>query len=244
VAFIATTALATLVLHVHAWRVLAGPAAPQRGLVRPMLAYSAPTMAATIPRWLNLRVDQLIVIALLDARALGLYVVAVAWSSATHPLAEVVAHNAVPTLASSKDIGQRVRFVYRAGVMAASGTALLLLIATPMLLPLIFGGEFRAAIPVALVMVLAGALEATNAVGAECLRGLGRPRAVLAAECVGLAVTVVALPVLVMSLGIIGAAIASLLSYATTLVAQRRLMRLPREASRLEFAPAKLDPIA
>jgi O-antigen/teichoic acid export membrane protein len=246
-AFIAATAVACLVTHVCAWRTLAGRAAPEHGLIRPMLAYSAPTMAATIPHWLNLRLDQLLVIALLDARAVGLYVVAVAWSGAAHPLAEVVAHNAVPALASAKNTRQQSRIVYRAGAVAAVGTSVLLLAATPTFLPLIFGVEFRAAIPVALVMVLAGAVEATNAVGAECLRGVGRPRAVLVAECVGLAVTAVALPVLVLMGGIIGAAGASLLSYVAILVAQRRLMRVPRDETSLEFAsrmPPKLDPVA
>jgi O-antigen/teichoic acid export membrane protein len=127
------------------------------------------------------------------------------------------------------------------------GTSALVLAATPTLLPVIFGAEFRAAIPVALVMVFAGAVEAMNAVGAECLRGVGRPRAVLAAECVGLAVTVVALPVLVPMAGIIGAACASLLSYTVILVAQRRLMRPSHENAQHEFAapiPPKLDPVA
>ena len=245
-AFIAMTALACLITHLYAWRTLAGPAMPDRGLVRPMLAYSAPTMAATIPQWLNLRLDQLIVIALLDARALGLYVVAVAWSSAAHPLATVVACNAVPALAGATDTRQRARVVYRAGIAAAIGTSVLLLAATPTLLPLIFGVEFRAAIPVALVMALAGGVEAINAVGAECLRGVGRPRAVLVAECVGLAVTAVALPVLVLLGGILGAAWASLLTYSVILVAQRRLMRVPREAMSLDLAaavPPKLGPV-
>jgi O-antigen/teichoic acid export membrane protein len=245
-AFIGTTAMAGLVTHLCAWRMLAGPAVPERSLVRPMLAYSAPTMAAAVPHWLNLRLDQLIVIALLDARAVGLYVVAVAWSGAAHPLAEVVAHNAVPMLAGTKNISQRSRLVYRTGAAAAIGTSVLLLIATPTLLPLIFGAEFRDAIPVALVMVLAGAVEATNAVGAECLRGVGRPRAILLAECIGLAVTAAALPVLVPLGGIIGAAFASLLSYSAILVAQLRLMRAVREDVPLEFAgiPPKLDPVA
>jgi O-antigen/teichoic acid export membrane protein len=247
VAFIGATALAALVTHLHAWWTLAGPAAPEGALVRPMLAYSAPTMAATIPRWLNLRLDQLIVIALLDARALGLYGVAVAWSAAAHPLAEVVAHNAVPALAGTKDTWQRARLVYRTGAVAAIGTSVLLLAATPILLPLIFGAEFRPAIPVALVMVFAGAVEAINSVGAECLRGVGRPRAVPVAECVGLAVTLVALPLLVLMAGIVGAAAASLLTYTAILVAQRRLMRAPREDGPLEFAaplPSKLDPVS
>jgi O-antigen/teichoic acid export membrane protein len=247
IAFIGATALAALLTHVHAWWTLAGPAAPEPALVRPMLAYSAPTMAATIPRWLNLRLDQLVVIALLDARALGLYVVAVAWSAAAHPLAEVIAVNAVPALAGAQDPWARARHVYRTGIVASIVTSVLLLVATPILLPLIFGAEFRAAIPVALVMVFAGAVEAVNAVGAECLRGVGRPRAVLVAECSGLAVTVVAMPVLVLMGGIIGAACASLLSYTVILVAQRRLMRAPQADAQLEFAtpiPPKLDPVA
>jgi O-antigen/teichoic acid export membrane protein len=246
-AFIGATALAGVVTHLYAWRTLAGSVLPDRSLVRPMLAYSAPTMAATIPHWLNLRLDQLIVIAFLDARALGLYVVAVAWSTAAHPLAEVVAHNAVPALAGAKDPWQRARLVYRAGAVAAIGTSVPLLALTPTLLPSIFGVEFRAAVPVALVMVLAGAVDAANAVGAECLRGVGRPRAVLFAECVGLAVTVVALPILVVLGGIMGAACAALLSYSVIVVAQRRLLRTPREEAPLEFAagiPQKLDPVA
>jgi O-antigen/teichoic acid export membrane protein len=246
-AFIGTTALAAVVTQLHAWRTLSGSVRPDRGLVRPMLAYSAPTMAVAIPRWLNLRLDQLVVIALLDARALGLYVVAVAWSSAAHPLAQVVAHNAVPALAGAQDTRHRSRLVYRAGAVAASVTSGLLLVATPMLLPIVFGADFKDAIPVALVMVLAGALEATNAVGAECLLGVGRPRAVLIAECVGLGVTVVALPVLVLLTGIIGAACASLLSYSAILIAQQRLLRTPAENAVPELAatmPAKLDSIA
>jgi len=244
-AFIGATMLAAVITHAYAWRVLQGSPAPERSLARPMLAYGAPTLAASIPHWLNLRVDQLIVIALLDARALGLYVVAVAWSGAAHPLAEVVAHNAVPALAGVQDTRQRSRLVYRAGAAAAIVSSALLLAATPILLPLIFGAEFRAAIPVALILVLAGAVDATNAVGAECLRGVGRPRAVLLAECIGLAVTAVALPILVLMAGIVGAASASLVSYAAILVAQRRLMR-GRDRESIEFAaamPPKLDPI-
>jgi O-antigen/teichoic acid export membrane protein len=246
-AFIATTALAGGVSHLHAWRTLAGSVRPDRSLVRPMLTYSAPTMAAMVPQWLNQRLDQLIVIALLDARALGLYVVAVAWSSAAHPLAMVVAHNAVPALAGAADVRQRAHLVYRTGAMAAIGTSLLLLLATPTLLPLIFGIEFQSAVAVALVMVLAGAVEATNVVGAECLRGVGRPRVVLLAECVGLAVTVVTLPLLVLVGGIMGAAAASLLSDTAILVTQRRLMRTApgdAPASLAPQIPPKLDPVA
>jgi O-antigen/teichoic acid export membrane protein len=246
-AFVGATALASLASQWYGWRAFGGRAAPERDLVRPILAYGAPTMAAMIPHWLNQRLDQLVMIALLDARSLGLYVVAVAWSTAAHPLAMVVAHTAVPALAGTKDGWQRTRDVYRAGAAAAFVTTALLVAATPVLLPVVFGGEFRSAIPVAVVMALAGGVQGVNLVGAECLRGLGRPRAVLLAECVGLGVTVVALPVLVLLSGIVGAAAASLLSYTVVLLAQQRLMRTPRGEPSLTLAapiPQELDPVA
>ena len=248
IAFIGTTALAGAVAHVHAWATLSGSAAPDRSLLAPMLAYSAPTVGATIPNWLNLRLDQLLGVALLDAHALGLYVVAVAWRTAAHPLATVVAYHAVPTLAGVRHNPQRARTVYRTGVLAAIGTCVLLLAATPLLLPLIFGTEFQAAVPAALLMVVAGGLESVNAVGAECLRGVGRPRRVLAAEGVGLAITVAALPVLMVTGGIVGAASASLLSLSAILVTQQRLMcSSSRHVGAVELTthiPAKVGPLA
>jgi O-antigen/teichoic acid export membrane protein len=246
-AFIGTTALAGAVAHVHAWNTLSGSAAPDRSLVGPLLNYSAPTVAGTIPNWLNLRLDQLLGAAFLDAHSLGLYVVAIAWRSAAHPLATVVAFHAVPALAGVNDSPERARMVYRIGTLAAVGTCVLLLIATPLLLPLVFGVEFSAAVPAALLMVVAGGLESVNAVGAECLRGVGRPRRVLVAECVGLVITLVALPVLMLTGGIVGAASASLVSLSAIALTQQRLMPSSRDARAVELTPhmpPKLDPLA
>jgi len=235
VIFIGAQALAGGAAHLYAWRRLSGPSSPEPSLVRPMLAYGAPTMMTAMPQWLNLRLDQLIMIAFLDARSIGLYVVAAAWSMAVQPLATVIAYSAVPALAGAKDGHRKAHLVYRAGAMVAVGTSVLVLAATPTLLPLIFGAEFRSALPAALVLVVAGALACTNTVGAECLRGIGRPRAVLLAESAGLVVTAVALPVLIPLGGIVGAAVASLLSCVAILVVQRRQMRTPSEDTPLEL---------
>ena len=245
--FIGATGLAACVSHVYAWRMLSGPSAPNRHLVRPMLAYSTPTMMAAMPQWLNLRLDQLIMIVVLDIRSLGLYVVAMAWSTAVQPLATVIAHGAVPALASAQDRHRKARLVYRAGAVVAIATSLVVLAATPMMLPLIFGAEFRSALPAALVLVIASGITSLNSVGAECLRGLGRPRSVLRAECVGLAVTAIALPALIPLAGIVGAACASVLAYSATLIVQRRQLRTPGENAVLDVTagvPPTLDPIA
>lgn len=246
-AFIAATGLGACVSHVYAWRILSGPAALNRHLVRPMLAYSTPTMMAAMPQWLNLRLDQLIMIVVLDARSLGLYVVAMAWSTAVHPLATVIAHGAVPALARAQDGHRKARLVYRAGAVVAIATSVVVLAATPVMLPLIFGAEFQSALPAALVLVIASGIASLNSVGAECLRGLGRPRAVLRAECVGLAVTAIALPALIPLAGIVGAACASVLAYSATLIVQRRQLSTPGDNAVLDVTaavPPTLDPVA
>jgi O-antigen/teichoic acid export membrane protein len=181
-------------------------------------------MITGLPQWLNFRLDQLLMIGLLDAEAIGLYVVAVAWGMAAQPLASAVAHLAVPTLAGSGDAQERAHAVYRFGTWVSIAVSALLLMTTPVLLPLVFGAEFRPAVVAALVMVVAGAIAAVNSVGAECLRGLGRPKSPLLAECAGLAVAGASLPVLIPVAGIVGAAIASVLSYSAILIVQQRLL--------------------
>jgi len=228
--FIAVTAVSAAAAHLVAWRTLRGSVTPERQQFRPLLSYGAPTVVTALPQWLNIRLDQLVMIALLSPDAVGLYVVAVAWGGAAQPLATVLAHAAVPSLAALQDGQQRARLLYRSGALVSIAASVALLALTPLVLPLIFGAEFRGAIPAALVLAVAGAVTGMNAVGSECLRGLGRPRGLLAAECAGLAVTCVAVPVLIPLWGIVGAAVASLASYLAIMAIQWRL--LSRDAGR------------
>ena len=89
------------------------------------------------------------------------------------------------------------------------------MLAAPFGLPLVFGSRFAPSIPSALVLVPAGAILAWSGIAEAGLQGLGRPTIVLVAEVVAAAVTVAALPVLLHTYGIFGAAVASLLGYST-----------------------------
>ena len=223
-AFIAVMAVSAIVAQAYAWRALRGPAAPVADRVRPLLAFGAPTAVTALPQWLNLRLDQLVMIALLAPESVGLYAVAVAWGGAVLPIATVLAFTAVPALARATDRQVKARLLFRSGALISAATSTLLLVATPALVPLVFGAEFRAAVPAALIMVIAGAMSGTSVVGGECLRGLGRPHALLAAECAGLVVTCVAIPVVIPIAGILGAAAVSLASYSVVVLVQWRLI--------------------
>jgi O-antigen/teichoic acid export membrane protein len=195
---------------------------PDTTQFRPMLAYGLPCVASNFPIVLNLRLDQMLMAGLLAPTALGLYVVAVAWSGAINPLMNAIGSVLFPKVAGHELERDRVRIFSRGSRLAA----LLALITTPILaaatpwgLVLFFGQSFRAAVVPALVLVPAGAVVALNAVIEDGFRGLGMPAAVLYSELVGLVVTVISLYLLLRPMGILGASIASLLGYSTVMIA-------------------------
>jgi O-antigen/teichoic acid export membrane protein len=70
-------------------------------------------------------------------------------------------------------------------------------------------------VPAALVLVIANGFSALNFPLSNALYGLGRPKYVLFAQLAGLAVTGVALFLLLSQFGIMGAALASLFAYVS-----------------------------
>lgn len=88
-----------------------------------------------------------------------------------------------------------------------------------MLLPLVFGAAFRESVP-ALMWLLPGVtiFSVANVIGSY-LAGIGKPHLNLAVALVGLVVTVALDFMLIPWLGIIGAAIASSMSYLATTLA-------------------------
>ena len=86
-----------------------GPFWPQISHWKPMLGFGLPCVISTVPQVLNLRLDQMLMAGLLPARLLGLYVVAVAWSSATAPLLTALGAVLFPRVASQSTPEQQAR---------------------------------------------------------------------------------------------------------------------------------------
>jgi len=186
-----------------------------------MLRFGLPSTLTSIPQTINLRFDQLLIIAFLPARSLGFYVVAVAWSGAVAPLLSAVGSVLFPHVSAERDTDRQGRMLATAlqgGALVAAATSVPFMLLAPFGLPLVFGSRFAPSIPSALVLVPAGAVLAWAGITEEGLRGLGRPTIVLVAEGVGAVVTVATLPVLLTTYGIFGAAVASLVGYSTVAV--------------------------
>lgn len=198
-------------------RRIQGPYWPRRADFAPMLRYGLPSATATLPQMLNLRLDQMLMAAFLPAQTLGLYVVAVAWSNAVHPILNAFGAVLFPRVASEPH-AQKQALVFSQGVrmsvLAAIAVAVPLLAATPWVLPFVFGGGFRTAIPAALVLIVAATISGLNLILQEGLRGLGHPKVVMWSEFAGLGVTAVALWFLLQPFQLLGAALASFLGYS------------------------------
>jgi O-antigen/teichoic acid export membrane protein len=185
-------------------------------------------MLTGMPQILNLRLDQMLMAAFLSPRDLGLYVVAVEWSAATAPLLSAVGVVMTPAVASASDAAHGARRLaagVRITVVLAAILCIIFAAVTPIAVIVLFGVRFRASIPAALVLMPAGAILSLNLVLQEGLRGLGRPYPVLRAELAGLVVTGTVLISTLRSMGIMGAAIASLLGYSTVTVVLLRNVR-------------------
>lgn len=221
---------------------------PQLSLARPLLRFGIPSVLASMPTMFNVRLDQLVIAAVLPAGALGLYVVAVSWSLL--PSAVMLAFGSVlfPRVAEIEDVAQRntlaVRGV-RTGVLLSAVLTLGTLVLTPVAIPLLFGARFADVVPAALVLTVASGIFSVNGVQEEAMRGLGKPVAVLWAQLAGLVVTVVGLVLTVPDGRLVFIAFASVAGYTTlALVLGVQIVRLTGHKVTALLVPRRADLVA
>ncbi|MFL5800559.1 MAG: oligosaccharide flippase family protein [Roseiflexaceae bacterium] len=193
-----------------------GSLRPDYRLWGPMLKYGLPTATAVVPYVLNLRLDQLLMAALIAPRLLGLYAVAVAWAAAMSPLLRAIGAVTFPRVASGSSVQDQASMLAqgaRLGTLVALCAGFLLFIITPFAIPLLFGAAFAAAVPCALILVVAEVMADLDDILREGVRGLGKAKVVIGSEIFGLLVAAIALWLFLPPFEIVGAAIASLLGY-------------------------------
>jgi O-antigen/teichoic acid export membrane protein len=211
-------AIAPIIL-LSALRVAQGRYQPAPTHIRSMLRYGLPSFLQILPATLNLRLDQMLMVGFLSSYQLGLYAVAVTWSSVIIPLLNAIGQVAFPRLSALNDPAQQVAFIRQTFTFIIPCTILITLILvalTPIFIPVLFGSDFSDAVPATLILCIAAAVAAMNLNIADTLRGLGRPKQSLIGEAIGLAVTATLLVYMITTWSIWGAALTSLLSYTAT----------------------------
>ena len=203
-----------------------------------LLSFGLKSQTSTVSSNLNERLDQLVISAVLAPVKLGLYVVAVTLTSLINLIGSSVALVALPALARLRSAPEQIAPARRLIALTLGLSTLLavpMIIFAPQLVELFFGPSFRAAQGPARVLLVAAVLSSTGRALGAILKALGRPLQAGLADAIGLVLTVVALAALLPALGLLGAAVASLLAYGVSL-----LLMISRVARALDVAPLRL----
>lgn len=193
-----------------------------RGHARPMLRFGILNMSSTAPNAVNGRFDQLVLAVMVSSAALGQYAVAVSLSVLAAPLVMAFGYVAFPRVARGERVLETIRTATRGSVLVSVVSIVLIVIAGPLLVPLLFGPGYQSVTRLLIVLAPGAAVVVVNQVLGDVLRGLGRPGVVAVCEWVGVISTIGGLVLLVPRLGVTGAALTSTVTYLIVYVFLRR----------------------
>jgi O-antigen/teichoic acid export membrane protein len=181
---------------------------------RDVVRYGAWSSLTALPRVVNLRLDVVLIAALLGSRDAGLYAVAVAIASIVPSLGTTLAMARFSEVASAsrENAYSAATRIMRHSAVASCLAAMVVGLATPVLLSAV-GDEFADALPIALGWVFVGVFFSVFRSATEVELALGGVRGVLVAEVGAMSVNIVLLLVLLPAFGLQGAIAAALVSY-------------------------------
>ena len=188
--------------------------------VRAMVKFGLLGLAGSASPIERFRVDQAVVGLVLSPAALGLYAVAAGFTNLIAFLGQSVATVGFPRIAAARN--RRLRLLRRYFILAC----LLCAIATAALegaihwlVPTFYGEEFADAVPIARVLLVAAFLLGVRKVLGALARGAGDATSETLAEIVTWVALAVTIPILLPLWGVMGAALAMVITAAASLAA-------------------------
>lgn len=170
-----------------------------------------------VPTQINLRLDQLMLGLLLPSQFLGIYAVAVSIAQVLQTLGNTLEQVLFPRLVRGSIQREHLVRILLLAALATTAAGLLFAVVSRFLVPFFYGKLYAPAIgPLDILLGGAVLLVMTNVLNAE-VKADARPVHMIIAQWSGVAVTLVALPILTTIDGLNGAAWASLASYLTVL---------------------------
>lgn len=190
-------------------------------LMKRMLRYGAQVHVGHVSGFANLNLDQVLMAAFLPSNQLGLYVVAVSTAGLGKVLSQAVQTVITPHIARQASQSAKLNILtssFRIYWMVSMMVSLSIALILPMIIPVAFGKQFIDSIFPAEILLFGTFLLGAKEVLVSGAQALGDPWLGSQAQLVALIVTIVALSLLLPSLGIVGAAIASAVAYMTQLI--------------------------
>lgn len=177
---------------------------------RRLLGYGARVHVGAVVAMLNGRIDQMVIAWALNEALMGLYVVAVTVSQITATLANSITMVAWPraAAASAADRPQVIGRFLRLTLVLMVATTVVLFVAAPWLIALLFGPAFVEATPVVRVLLLGALPIAIKEFFVLAFKAYDRALAISKGELVTLVINAVLLAALIPPFGLLGAAAA------------------------------------
>jgi len=188
---------------------------------RPLVSYALRAHPLAVARDLNLYLDQLIIAAVMAPATLGIYAAAVSATTTARVVAGGLVYLAQPEVqrADAADTGRALAAVARLTIVIMTPVTLLMIVALPLVLPLVYGPAFADAVQVGVVLSLGIVPESLAVSLASGLVGAGLARTGAIAQIAGLLITVVGLTLVLPAGGALGAAIVSVAAYSCSALA-------------------------
>ncbi len=217
--------LAYLPLRRPARRIRASGQPPLPVHSRQILSYGGRIWLGSLTGVLLSRLDQTVMTPLSGTYQLGLYAVAVNVGDAALILHSAIRDVTFTSDAARPDDSRLCSSARISGLLSLAG-GLLLAAALPLVIPLVFGPDFTPAIPAAVWILAAAVMVAPGSIAGAGLSARGRPGLRSLSLLFACVVNVIALILLVPTMGAVGAAIAT---FAGNLLAsQLNIMFLSR----------------
>jgi O-antigen/teichoic acid export membrane protein len=194
-------------------------ARPDIRLMRSILTFGLKAHVGSLAGQANLNLDRMAIATFLAPRDLGVYSVGVTLSAPLTMIGSSIGVIALPAVAASDSaLERRQHFAWlmRSTLALSAATALTLVLLAPVLTRLFFGAEFLPAVVIAQVAIAAALVRGMGYVLAYGLCAFNRPLAQSVAEVIGVLTTAAGLVILLPTLGLVGAAVTSLLAYSSS----------------------------
>lgn len=187
-----------------------------RDLVRQSLPYAGGQLAEIAA----MKADQLLALPIIGGVQAGYYAVAATIASLPIAVAHALGTIYFRTVAKSAELTANLvaMSAIRVSWLVGVGTTIPIAVATPWLVPLVFGSAFSPASSPTLLALIGSPIAVANYVGSQALAARGRGHEITSAQVLGLATGLGALVLLGPALGAKGAAIASTVGFAVTLI--------------------------
>jgi len=195
--------------------------------LRSMLSFGIKGLPGIVSPLESFRIDQLVAGLLLSPSALGLYVVAKAFTNLPYFVAQSAGMIAYPAVSALRGMDGSIRTVWRFfwGVNALNLIIVVsLIILMPVLIPLFFGLEFSPSVPVARMLLLGAFLLAARRILVEGIRGQGHPEVSTWAELSMYPWLLLAVPFLVYQYGLGGLVVTVVFGHALALAVAAMLV--------------------